>query len=218
MIRYDVEAEDKHLIETKNINTSLTAFGKVVLALTTPGSYSYIPYRDSKLTRILQDSLGGNSKTFLVCTVSPMPDCYLETLSTLNFAKRAKYIQNRAVVNQDFSKKAMLSSYEKEIARLHRELIESREGWVCAGELERVKQEKERAESEKQEVLHQLGRHREQVHDAELERESFEKRIQELEQLVLKVRHFRSRSVWLRLVSVGGRQGREQVSRADSDS
>ena len=182
-----MEAKDKHLIETKNINTSLTTFGKVVLALTTPGSHSYTPYRDSKLTRILQDSLGGNSKTFLVCTVSPMSDCYLETLSTLKFAKRAKHIQNRAVVNQDFSKKAMLSSYEKEIARLHRELIESREGWVCAGELDRVREDKERAETEKLEVLEMLGRQREEADKAGQERESFEKKILELEQLVLKV-------------------------------
>ena len=215
--RYDVEAKDKHLIETKNINTSLTTFGKVVLALTTPGSYSYVPYRDSKLTRILQDSLGGNSKTFLVCTVSPMTDCYLETLSTLKFAKRAKNIQNKAVINQDFSKKAMLSSYEREIARLHRELIESREGWVSAGELDRVRGEKERAETEKQEVLQLLGRHKEKVDRAEVERESFEKKILELEQLVLKVRQLISNRGCLSRSSVG-RGERQRLSRFASDS
>ncbi|KAI6655252.1 Kinesin-like protein KIF3A [Oopsacas minuta] len=184
--RFDIEAKDKHLTETKNINTSLTTFGKVVLALTSSGYHSYIPYRDSKLTRILQDSLGGNSKAFLVCTVSPMTDCYLETLSTLKFAQRAKHIQNKAIVNQDFTKKAMLSAYEKEIARLHKELIESREGWVSAGELERVKEEKERVELEREEVMHMLARQNEQSNLKEDERESLEKKIQELELLVLK--------------------------------
>ena len=116
-----------------------------------------------------------------------MTDCYLETISTLNFAKRAKHIQNKAVVNQDFTKKAMLSAYEKEIVRLQKELIESREGYVCAGELEKVKGEKERVEVEKEEVLHQLIRQKEQSSQADIERHNFEKRIQELEHLVLKV-------------------------------
>ena len=185
--RFDVEAKDKHLTETKNINTSLTTFGKVVLALTTPGTYSYVPYRDSKLTRILKDSLGGNSKTFLICTISPMSNCFQETLSSLKFAKRAKTIENRAVINQDFTKKAMISAYEKEIVRLQRELIESREGWVSAGELERVQEEKQRAESEKEEVIHQLQRHKEQASLAEREREDYERRIMKLEEILLQV-------------------------------
>ena len=116
-----------------------------------------------------------------------MTDCYLETLSTLKFAKRAKHIQNKAVVNQDFTKKAMLSAYEKEIVRLQKELIESREGYVCAGELEKVKGEKERVETEKEEVLHQLIRHKAKTNQADIEKQNFEKRIQELEHLVLKV-------------------------------
>ena len=62
---------------------------QVVTALTTP-SVKYVPYRDSKLTRILQDCLGGNCKTTMIATITPLSDCYSETLNTLKFAKRCE--------------------------------------------------------------------------------------------------------------------------------
>jgi kinesin family protein 15 len=67
------------------------------------GKQRHVPYRDSKLTYLLQDSLGGNSKTAIIATVSPSSCCAMETLSTLKFAQRAKFIQNNAVVNEDAS-------------------------------------------------------------------------------------------------------------------
>mmetsp|Transcript_19 Transcript_19/g.32 ORF Transcript_19/g.32 Transcript_19/m.32 type:complete len:797 (-) Transcript_19:150-2540(-) len=92
-------ATGDRLDEAKRINLSLSALGKVINALT-DGKSTHIPYRDSKLTRMLQESLGGNARTWLVINVSPSSFNAQETLSTLRFGSRAKAIQNKAVVNQ----------------------------------------------------------------------------------------------------------------------
>mmetsp|Transcript_45158 Transcript_45158/g.72346 ORF Transcript_45158/g.72346 Transcript_45158/m.72346 type:complete len:713 (-) Transcript_45158:2281-4419(-) len=92
-------ATGARLAEAKMINSSLSALGKVINALT-DGKSSHIPYRDSKLTRMLQESLGGNARTWLVINVSPSSYNAAETLNTLRFGNRAKAIQNKAVVNQ----------------------------------------------------------------------------------------------------------------------
>ncbi|KAJ6397603.1 hypothetical protein OIU77_018588 [Salix suchowensis] len=91
-------AEGKVLEEAKTINKSLSALGNVINALTCGPSAksSHIPFRDSKLTRILQDALGGNSRTALLCCCSPSPSNALETLSTLRFGMRAKHIKSIA--------------------------------------------------------------------------------------------------------------------------
>jgi len=72
----------------------------VINSLASDKPKAHIPYRDSKLTFLLKDSLGGNSKTFIIATVSPATVCFNESLSTLNFANRAKMVKVRAVVNQ----------------------------------------------------------------------------------------------------------------------
>jgi kinesin family protein 5 len=95
-------AAGQRLEEAKNINKSLTTLGLVINNLT-DGKSSHIPYRDSKLTRILQDSLGGNSKTALIITCSPSPFNEAETVSTLKFGLRAKSIKNKAKVNREFT-------------------------------------------------------------------------------------------------------------------
>eukprot|EP00826_Nyctotherus_ovalis_P034572 TRINITY_DN2894_c0_g2_i3.p1 TRINITY_DN2894_c0_g2~~TRINITY_DN2894_c0_g2_i3.p1 ORF type:complete len:710 (-),score=229.01 TRINITY_DN2894_c0_g2_i3:143-2272(-) len=92
-------ATGKTLEEAKNINKSLTVLGRVINALT-DGKSDYIPYRDSKLTRILQNSLGGNAKTCLIITASPSIHNASETLSTCRFGMRAKSVKNKAVVNK----------------------------------------------------------------------------------------------------------------------
>ncbi|KAK4841529.1 hypothetical protein QYF36_005918 [Acer negundo] len=88
-------AEGSVLEEAKTINKSLSALGNVINALTcgSPGKTNYIPYRDSKLTRILQDALGGNSRTALLCCCSPSSSNATESLSTLRFGTRAKHIK-----------------------------------------------------------------------------------------------------------------------------
>jgi len=95
-------AEGRRLDEAKTINKSLTTLGIVINALTEKKS-SHIPYRDSKLTKILQDSLGGNSKTSLIITCSPSIYNYSETLSTLRFGSRAKIIQNKPMINREYT-------------------------------------------------------------------------------------------------------------------
>ncbi|KAI3445116.1 hypothetical protein Pfo_001781 [Paulownia fortunei] len=86
-------AEGRVLEEAKNINKSLSALGNVINALSSPGTANHIPYRDSKLTRILQDALGGNSQTAFLCCCSPSPSNASESLSTLRFGARAKHIK-----------------------------------------------------------------------------------------------------------------------------
>ncbi|KAH8969266.1 hypothetical protein BDL97_02G024500 [Sphagnum fallax] len=93
-------AEGKLLSEAKMINKSLSALGNVINALTSETG-SHVPYRDSKLTRILQESLGGNSRTTLLCCCSPSSLHVSETLSTLRFGSRAKQIRNKPKVNAE---------------------------------------------------------------------------------------------------------------------
>ncbi|KAL3538910.1 hypothetical protein ACH5RR_002276 [Cinchona calisaya] len=98
-------AEGERLKEAANINKSLSTLGHVIMVLVdvANGRPRHIPYRDSRLTFLLQDSLGGNSKTMIIANVSPSICSAAETLNTLKFAQRAKLIQNNAVVNEDSS-------------------------------------------------------------------------------------------------------------------
>ncbi|GLH01411.1 hypothetical protein R5R35_009502 [Gryllus longicercus] len=109
-------ATGERLKEASKINLSLSALGNVISALV-DGKNPHIPYRDSKLTRILQDSLGGNSKTIMVANIGPASYNYDETLTTLRYANRAKNIKNKPRVNED-PKDALLREYQMEIARL----------------------------------------------------------------------------------------------------
>ncbi|XP_060959954.1 kinesin-like protein KIN-12C isoform X1 [Cannabis sativa] len=98
-------AEGDRLKEAANINKSLSTLGLVIMSLVdlAHGKHRHVPYRDSRLTFLLQDSLGGNSKTTIIANVSPSLCSVNETLSTLKFAQRAKLIQNNAKVNEDAS-------------------------------------------------------------------------------------------------------------------
>ncbi|KAF8636549.1 hypothetical protein AX17_003361 [Amanita inopinata Kibby_2008] len=130
-------ASGQTLEEAKKINKSLSALGMVINALT-DGKAKHIPYRDSKLTRILQESLGGNSRTTLIINCSPSSYNEAETLSTLRFGIRAKSIKNTARVNAELSplelkgllQKSQLAntSYQKYIAALEAELAVWRSG------------------------------------------------------------------------------------------
>ena len=104
----------ERLKEAGMINKSLSALGNVINSLVdiSEGKSRHVHYRDSKLTFLLKDSLGGNSKTFIIANVSPAASAFAETLSTLKFAQRAKMIKNTAVVNEDVSCTVNLLKYE----------------------------------------------------------------------------------------------------------
>ena len=87
------------LEEAKKINASLSTLGKVISSIAK--NSAHVPFRDSKLTRILQDSLGGNSRTTMIACVSPAESNYDESLSTIRYASRARNIKNKPVVNRD---------------------------------------------------------------------------------------------------------------------
>ena len=105
------------LNEAKGINKSLTSLGIVINTLT-DGKSQHIPYRDSKLTRVLQESLGGNSKTCLIITCSPSIFNEAETISTLRFGKRAKEIKNKPKINKEVS----LSEYKLLLDKMEKSL------------------------------------------------------------------------------------------------
>ena len=94
-------ATGKRLEESKKINQSLSCLGNVIAALTDQRPRAHIPYRDSKLTRLLEDSLGGNCKTTMMAMISPSSEGFGESISTLKFATRAKKIKNEARINED---------------------------------------------------------------------------------------------------------------------
>ncbi|KAJ1921102.1 hypothetical protein H4219_000961 [Mycoemilia scoparia] len=114
------------LKEAANINKSLSALGKVINALVEVGAGKnrHVHYRDSKLTFLLRDSLGGNSITCIIANTSPAVSNEIETLSTLRFAQRAKLIKNKAVVNHDMQ--GDVSQLQAEIRRLKLELQQTR--------------------------------------------------------------------------------------------
>nr|XP_020463655.1 kinesin-like protein KIF3B [Monopterus albus] len=115
-------AKGKRLKEAAKINLSLSALGNVISALA-DGKSTHVPYRDSKLTRLLQDSLGGNAKTVMIATVGPSHKNFDESLSTLRYANRAKNIKNKPRINED-PKDALLREFQEEIARLKVQLEE----------------------------------------------------------------------------------------------
>lgn len=114
------ETKSSNTEETSNINKSLLTLGKVISALASKAQASFIPYRDSKLTKLLMDSLGGNSLTLMVACVSPSYVALEDTLSTLNYATRAKNIQNKPTVQVDPTELA-LSNLRKENSHLKAE-------------------------------------------------------------------------------------------------
>jgi kinesin family protein 3/17 len=111
--------------EGKKINLSLTALGSVIDALSF--NKKYVPYKDSKLTRLLQDSLGGNTKTVMFANISPASYNYDETVGTLRYASRAKLIKNAPKINED-PKDALLRKYEEEIKALKEQLTNAKSG------------------------------------------------------------------------------------------
>ncbi|KAK4038378.1 P-loop containing nucleoside triphosphate hydrolase protein [Parachaetomium inaequale] len=118
-------AENKRAAEAGLINKSLLTLGRVINALVDRSPH--IPYRESKLTRLLQDSLGGRTKTCIIATISPAKSNLEETISTLDYAFRAKNIRNKPQLNALTNKKTLLRDFTIEIERLKAELIATRQ-------------------------------------------------------------------------------------------
>ncbi|PRW51062.1 125 kDa kinesin-related -like [Chlorella sorokiniana] len=118
-------AVEQRAKEAGNINKSLLTLGRVITALVE--GQGHVPYRDSKLTRLLRDSLGGKTKTCIIATIAPTVLCQEETLSTLDYAHRAKNIKNKPEVNAKISKTTHLKEMNFEIEKLKQMLIATRE-------------------------------------------------------------------------------------------
>ena len=152
-------ATGERLKEATKINLSLSALGNVISALV-DGKSLHVPYRDSKLTRILQDSLGGNTRTVMCANAGPAEYNYDETLSTLRYANRAKNIKNKPIINED-PKDAMLREYQDEIAKLRAQLSEITPSTASGNNHdksdnqvnnEKLEELKEKSEKEKKEI------------------------------------------------------------------
>ena len=111
------------LSEAKSINTSLSALGNVIAALADP-SVTHVPFRDSKLTRLLQDSLGGTANTTLIATVGPASANLSETLSTLLFAARCMHVQSRPQINEEVDYREQNAQLQARIAGMERVYVE----------------------------------------------------------------------------------------------
>lgn len=120
----------QHLEEGKYINRSLLTLGHIIWKLSRdrqnkggpPSSQTHLPYRNSKLTRILQPSLGGQAQIAVICTVAPSVECLAETHNTLKFASRARRVKNRAAVNESTGESALLKKYRARIQELEEQL------------------------------------------------------------------------------------------------
>ncbi|CAO1400372.1 unnamed protein product [Diamesa serratosioi] len=186
-------ATGERLKEATKINLSLSALGNVISALV-DGKTKHIPYRDSKLTRLLQDSLGGNTKTLMIACISPADYNYEETLSTLRYASRAKNIKNKPIINED-PKDAMLREYQEEISIL-RKMLEKTSNTtnteISESEIdiqEQIKFEKLKIEQEFEEKARQLKiEHEQQKKEKEELLQSMKELKQEYELKLLNVK------------------------------
>ncbi|XP_028775847.1 kinesin-like protein KIN-5D [Neltuma alba] len=156
--------------EAGEINKSLLTLGRVINALVEHSGH--VPYRDSKLTRLLRDSLGGKTKTCIIATISPSIHCLEETLSTLDYAHRAKNIKNKPEINQKMMKSALIKDLYSEIDRLKQEVYAAREKNGIYIPRDRYLTE----EAEKKAMAEKIER-------MELEGDSKDKQLMELQEL-----------------------------------
>ena len=179
----------QQLEESKKINKSLSCLGNVINALTDKKGKNYIPYRDSKLTRLLQDSLGGNCKTTMIATISPSQDAFSESLSTLYFAQRAKKIKNRPIINEDVNNRALIRKYENELKNLKNELELKNKMLKNNGLVMQLQEEKEQALQDKNEAIRELEKASRQYLIEREEKLKLEKKIQMMSEQMITCGH-----------------------------
>jgi len=177
--------------EAININQSLTTLGNVISALVDPKS-SHIPYRDSKLTRLLQDSLGGNTKTVMIANIGPADYNYDETLSTLRYANRAKNIKNKPRINED-PKDAMIRQFQEEIEKLKHQLSQTAGGEdfgdggdgtvrkvekiIKIFDEKKLKELQEKTHKEKEEIRLKAEKERQEIENIKMKNEEEKKKL-----------------------------------------
>lgn len=178
-------ATGKRLEECKKINQSLSSLGNVIAALTDRKARAHIPYRDSKLTRLLEDSLGGNCKTTMMAMVSPSYSSFSESLSSLKFAHRAKSIKNNARINEDVDQRTLLRKYEIELKKLRRELEEKNINVMNKEELYKLEDEKRKAEEDKAAAIIALEARSKEVLQEKEEKKRLEDKIKAMSSQLL---------------------------------
>ena len=170
-------ATGNRLKEATKINLSLSALGNVIKALVDP-KIGHTPYRDSKLTRLLQDSLGGNAKTVMIANMGPADYNYDESLNTLRYANRAKSIKNKPKINED-PKDAMLREFQDEILELKRRIAA---GEPAGGTTTKIREKKIGKTEE------ELAAEEEEVTEVDQEiAVASEARVQEVERVIITV-------------------------------
>ncbi|XP_031836238.1 kinesin-like protein 68D [Nomia melanderi] len=182
-------ASGERLKEASKINLSLSALGNVISALV-DGKTTHVPYRDSKLTRLLQDSLGGNSKTIMVANIGPASYNYDETLTTLRYANRAKNIKNKPRINED-PKDALLRQYQEEIGRLKEKLAQK--GMVQRRKKKSKKKKEDEAADSESEADDSRSEDNKIETDKKLIAEQLKAEKQETETLILRIKDLESK-------------------------
>ncbi|XP_044256198.1 kinesin-like protein KIF3A [Tribolium madens] len=167
------QATGERLREASNINLSLSVLGNVISALV-DGKSSHIPYRNSKLTRLLQDSLGGNSKTAMIAMVSPADIDYEESICTLRYAARVKHIQNHARINVE--QRGLIEGFEHEIAELQEKIH------LLSLQEQKPKKRKERASAQK---VEELKKWEEELQKTEKEKNELMQKISLIQKRIL---------------------------------
>uniref|UniRef100_A0A914GV80 Kinesin-like protein n=1 Tax=Globodera rostochiensis TaxID=31243 RepID=A0A914GV80_GLORO len=173
------QSSRSHAIFTLNINQSRLALGNVISALgRANGQVGHVPYRDSKLTRLLQDSLGGNSRTLMIACVSPNEPDQEETLRSLKYANRAKNIKNEVVANQhSFSKLITELKLRNQILEDRNQILEDRNqiledrNQIVEAELLEWQTGKKRRRSETK-MMEQLAKTKQKILETEAERDN----------------------------------------------
>jgi len=178
-------ATGQRLEETKKINQSLSALGNVISALTERRGRAHIPYRDSKLTRLLEDSLGGNCRTTMMAMLSPAADSFAESLSTLKFAHRAKAIRNCAQVNEDVDQRTLLRRYEAELKQLRAELRVRSSNVVDKRQLFELEEERRRAEEDRLAAVFALEERSAVLEQEKAQKHQLEERIRSMSMQLL---------------------------------
>jgi len=164
--------------EGSYINKSLLTLGNVISKLSSDKRTGHIPYRDSKLTRILETSLRGNARIAIICTISVSSSSFEESHNTLKFASRAKIIKNNARVNEFMDDKSLIRKYRNEINELKKKLSAVMESEGSIRRLEELNLEKQKLEQHNTQML-------ERLRSQEEEKLDLEEKINRLSKLIL---------------------------------